>query len=185
MFGLLCDVIRKVLIFVPLFAKENAFIKYIMWLWLRNVAEMSPFIVHTLDNMGLCMQMIRAVIYRNLLFFPPGRCSMIVHVEYRCPECDKVFNCPANLASHRRWHKPKPTVGGATNTIVAMNNNNNSNPVSTMEENNNKLETGDGAHPGTYTCEFCCKSFKRPNSLRKHILQVSFYYENVKFNLKK
>ena len=24
----------------------------------------------------------------------------------RCSECDKVFNCPANLASHKRWHRP-------------------------------------------------------------------------------
>ena len=32
---------------------------------------------------------------------------MIVHIEYSCPECEKKFNCPANLASHRRWHRPK------------------------------------------------------------------------------
>ena len=72
---------------------------------------------------------------------------MIVHVEYRCPECDKVFNCPANLASHRRWHKPK--------------NNNNNNPFL-------KLSASAEEDLIPSTCQACGKTFKKASTLRKH-----------------
>lgn len=78
------------------------------------------------------------------------RCSCIVLLEYRCPECGKRFNCPANLASHRRWHKPRPLGrGGATSSSAKA----------------TATTTAD-----KYSCTDCKKSFKRLAYLKKHQL---------------
>lgn len=69
------------------------------------------------------------------------RCNCIVLLEYRCPECGKKFNCPANLASHRRWHKPRDQMA-------------------------KKSDTSD-SEPA-FPCADCGKSFKRQAYLKKH-----------------
>ncbi|KAM4772347.1 insulinoma-associated protein 1 [Rhinophrynus dorsalis] len=85
------------------------------------------------------------------------KCSRIVRVEYRCPECDKVFSCPANLASHRRWHKPRP-------------------PAQPKEEALSDRDTPSpgasesGSEDGLYECPRCSRKFRRQAYLRKHLL---------------
>lgn len=89
------------------------------------------------------------------------KCSRIVRVEYRCPECDKVFSCPANLASHRRWHKPRPPAATAPVTKEE--------PLSDRDTPSPGVSES-GSEDGTYECPHCSKKFRRQAYLRKHLL---------------
>ncbi|XP_029141753.1 insulinoma-associated protein 2 [Protobothrops mucrosquamatus] len=116
--------------------------------------------------------------YADPLALAQHRCSRIVRVEYRCPECHKIFSCPANLASHRRWHKPRPTTSAGP----------------TRDKENSRGEAGRDQHHGSadssccrdqpaprasqlgpgseatvYFCPYCHKSFRRQAYLRKHL----------------
>ncbi|XP_068796875.1 insulinoma-associated protein 1 [Struthio camelus] len=99
------------------------------------------------------------------------KCSRIVRVEYRCPECDKVFSCPANLASHRRWHKPRPPpaakAGPEAGKAAAER------EAGSGSERDTPSPGGAseaGSEEGLFECPRCAKRFRRQAYLRKHLL---------------
>ena len=123
--------------------------------------------------------------YADAFGLAQHRCSRIVHVEYRCPECDKVFNCPANLASHRRWHKPRTGPNATDNKkskvsvigTAAIHPESNTSNGSTDDVPSPKRQTSNSNHSqesadGQYECDNCCKKFRRSAYLKKHLLAL-------------
>ncbi|XP_067148714.1 insulinoma-associated protein 1 [Apteryx mantelli] len=100
------------------------------------------------------------------------KCSRIVRVEYRCPECDKVFSCPANLASHRRWHKPRPppAAKAAPEPGKAAAEREASGSGSERDTPSPGGTSEAGAEEGPFGCPRCAKRFRRQAYLRKHLL---------------
>ncbi|XP_033967991.1 insulinoma-associated protein 1b [Pseudochaenichthys georgianus] len=120
--------------------------------------------------------------YEDPFSLAQHKCSRIVRVEYRCPECDKMFSCPANLASHRRWHKPRTTGAPAMAQAQAIKHETAKMPptgVKSVTDEAKDMSDRDtpspglsesGSEDGTYDCQYCGKRFKRQAYLRKHIL---------------
>ena len=124
--------------------------------------------------------------YADAFGLAQHRCSRIVHVEYRCPECDKVFNCPANLASHRRWHKPRNGSSATENkkskvSVVSTANIHYESNNGTNDSMDTEMTNSDEATPtnqsqdsadGQFECDNCFKKFRRSAYLKKHLLAL-------------
>uniref|UniRef100_A0A8C0J7U9 INSM transcriptional repressor 1 n=1 Tax=Chelonoidis abingdonii TaxID=106734 RepID=A0A8C0J7U9_CHEAB len=98
------------------------------------------------------------------------KCSRIVRVEYRCPECDKVFSCPANLASHRRWHKPRPAPSAPEEQPQPKEAGGSSSERDTPSPSSAGCGSESGSEEGLYECPTCARRFRRQAYLRKHLL---------------
>ncbi|XP_037025921.1 zinc finger protein 354C isoform X2 [Bradysia coprophila] len=128
-----------------------------------EITEEAKMILASIDNQigSYICQLCRAM-YDDAFQLAQHRCSRIVHIEYRCAECDKVFNCPANLASHRRWHKPKVVNSprkSAPSTASEIS--------KEVESITTEKQPSDVPNNG-FPCKECGKTFRRLAYLKKH-----------------
>ncbi|XP_017071903.2 uncharacterized protein LOC108108367 [Drosophila eugracilis] len=128
-----------------------------------EITEEAKAILASIDNkIGDYLCQLCRTVYDDAFMLAQHRCPRIVHIEYKCSECEKVFNCPANLASHRRWHKPKADASGGQG---------NPSKKRLVEPSDLIQETGrgvDDVSDGIYPCHICGKTFRRQAYLKKH-----------------
>ncbi|KAH8331135.1 hypothetical protein KR067_011880 [Drosophila pandora] len=129
-----------------------------------EITEEAKAILASIDNkIGDYLCQLCRTVYDDAFMLAQHRCPRIVHIEYKCSECEKVFNCPANLASHRRWHKPK---GDASPS--ASGNPGKRRHVETGDGSQESGKGGEDNTDGIYPCHICGKSFRRQAYLKKH-----------------
>ncbi|KAI8046302.1 hypothetical protein M5D96_002504, partial [Drosophila gunungcola] len=128
-----------------------------------EITEEAKAILASIDNkIGDYLCQLCRTVYDDAFMLAQHRCPRIVHIEYKCSECEKVFNCPANLASHRRWHKPKSDAGGGSGNPSKKR------LVDTGDLMLDSGRGGDDASDGIYPCPICGKTFRRQAYLKKH-----------------
>ncbi|CAD6994345.1 unnamed protein product [Ceratitis capitata] len=131
-----------------------------------EITEEAKAILASIDNkIGAYLCQLCRTLYDDAFQLAQHRCPRIVHIEYKCSECEKVFNCPANLASHRRWHKPKSELlagsGQSKKRHMSM-------TTTAAGFGHEKNKAADEEVEGVYPCAQCGKHFRRHAYLKKH-----------------
>ncbi|XP_054081772.1 zinc finger protein 892 [Zeugodacus cucurbitae] len=132
-----------------------------------EITEEAKAILASIDNkIGDYLCQLCRTLYDDAFQLAQHRCPRIVHIEYKCSECEKVFNCPANLASHRRWHKPKSELMASNGQSKKRHLNEQAAAVPGMRHE--KVNLVDDGAEGVYPCTQCGKHFRRHAYLKKH-----------------
>ncbi|XP_061398976.1 uncharacterized protein LOC133334660 [Musca vetustissima] len=130
-----------------------------------EVTEEAKAILASIDNkIGAYLCQLCRTLYDDAFKLAQHRCPRIVHIEYKCSECEKVFNCPANLASHRRWHKPKSEL--LANSQAKKRQHSERLPTSVRHSPDKNIN--DDGVDGIFPCNQCGKTFRRQAYLKKH-----------------